>query len=49
MRFLESEKLDILSLSLDEIIIELDSIGEKKFRAEQIFNWLHIKKATDFS
>lgn len=46
---METEKLDILSLSLDEIIIELDAMGEKKFRAEQIFNWLHIKKVTDFS
>ena len=46
---METEKLDILSLSLDEIIIELDSMGEKKFRAEQIFNWIHIKKVTDFS
>lgn len=46
---METEKLDILSLSLDEIIIELDAMGEKKFRAEQIFNWLHVKKVTDFS
>lgn len=46
---METEKLDILSLSLDEIIMELDSMGEKKFRAEQIFNWLHVKKVTDFS
>ncbi|MDD6990784.1 MAG: 23S rRNA (adenine(2503)-C(2))-methyltransferase RlmN [Oscillospiraceae bacterium] len=29
--------------------MELDSMGEKKFRAEQIFNWLHIKKVTEFS
>ena len=46
---METEKLDILSLSLDEIIIELDAMGEKKFRAEQIFSWLHVKKVTDFS
>lgn len=46
---METEKLDILSLSLDEIIMELDSMGEKKFRAEQIFNWLHVKKVTNFS
>lgn len=46
---METEKLDILSLSLDEIIMELDSMGEKKFRAEQIYNWLHVKKVTDFS
>lgn len=42
------EKRDILSMSLDEIIIALDSMGEKKFRAEQIFSWLHVKKVTNF-
>ena len=42
------EKRDILSMSLDEISIALDSMGEKKFRAEQIFSWLHVKKVTNF-
>lgn len=46
---METERIDILSLSLEEIIMELDSLGEKKFRAEQIYNWLHVKKVTDFS
>lgn len=41
-------KKDILSLSLTELEIELTSIGEKKFRAKQIFNWLHQKKVTSF-
>ncbi len=43
------EKQDILSMSLDELIIALDALGEKKFRAEQIFQWLHVKKVTDFA
>lgn len=43
------EKTDILSLSLDEIIMALDEMGEKKFRAEQIFQWLHVKKVMDFA
>ena len=42
------EKTDILSLSLEELIIALDALGEKKFRAEQIFSWLHVKKVTEF-
>lgn len=41
------EKTDILSLSLEELIIALDALGEKKFRAEQIFSWLHVKKVTE--
>lgn len=43
------EKRDILSMSLDEIIIALDALGEKKFRAEQVYQWLHVKKVTDFN
>lgn len=41
-------KKDILSLSLAELETELLSMGEKKFRAKQIFNWLHQKKVTSF-
>ncbi|MCH5204812.1 MAG: 23S rRNA (adenine(2503)-C(2))-methyltransferase RlmN [Oscillospiraceae bacterium] len=43
------EKIDILSLSLDELTSEICVMGEKKFRAKQIFDWLHIKKIKDFS
>ncbi len=42
-------KIDILSLSLKELEEELIRSGEKKFRAKQIFDWLHRKKAADFS
>ena len=34
------EKTDILSLSLEELIIALDALGEKKFRAKQDFRGL---------
>lgn len=43
------EKKDILSMTLDELIIALDALGEKKFRAEQIYSWLHVKMVTNFS
>ncbi|MGN0654747.1 MAG: radical SAM protein, partial [Oscillospiraceae bacterium] len=43
------EKLDILSMSLSELETALLSMGEKKFRAKQIFEWLHIKRVFDFS
>jgi len=42
------EKIDILSLSLTELENVLTELGEKKFRAKQIFQWLHVKRVTDF-
>lgn len=41
-------KTDILSLSIDEIKDVLTEMNEKNFRAKQIFDWLHIKRVTDF-
>lgn len=43
------DKIDILSLTLDELTKKIVEIGEKKFRAAQIFDWLHCKQAEDFS
>ena len=42
-------KTDILSLTLDELQNEISAIGAEKFRAKQIFDWLHVKKITNFS
>ncbi|MBQ8960124.1 MAG: 23S rRNA (adenine(2503)-C(2))-methyltransferase RlmN [Ruminococcus sp.] len=41
------EKTDLLSLSLEELAEELALMGEKKFRAKQIFQWLHVKRVFD--
>lgn len=41
--------IDILSLNLDELSRELAEFNEPKFRAKQIYEWLHIKKVTAFS
>ena len=43
------EKIDILSLSLTELEDIIVSLGEKKFRAKQIFQWLHLKKVFNFN
>ncbi len=43
-----SEKLDIKSLTLQELTEYFLSIGEKKFRAAQTYQWLHQKLVTDF-
>lgn len=42
------EKIDIMSLGLNELEAVLIKSGEKKFRAKQIFQWLHVKKVFDF-
>ncbi len=42
------EKTDILSLSYEELERKLLQIGEKKFRALQVFQWLHDKKVPSF-
>lgn len=41
-------KTDILSLDLSELEAVLVENGEKKFRAKQIFQWLHVKRVFDF-
>ena len=43
-----NEKYDIRSLTFEELSKLIDSLGEKKFRAAQIFDWLHAKKADKF-
>ncbi|MCM1488941.1 MAG: radical SAM protein, partial [Firmicutes bacterium] len=43
------EKIDILSLTLEELREKLLQIGEKKYRALQVFQWLHCKKAVSFA
>ncbi len=41
-------KIDILSLTPDELTEQILSMGEKKFRAGQIYDWLHVKNVTSF-
>ena len=43
------ERTDILSLGFDELLEEVQLMGEPRFRAKQIFSWLHEKKVTSFS
>lgn len=43
-----NEKIDILSLTLGEIEEQILLLGEKKFRAKQIWQWLHVKKVRNF-
>jgi 23S rRNA (adenine2503-C2)-methyltransferase len=42
-------KKDLRSLTLEELQAEMAEIGEAKFRAKQIFRWMHVKYVSDFS
>lgn len=42
------EKIDIKSLNYDELADYIVSIGEKKFRAAQLYSWIHEKLACSY-
>ncbi len=42
-------KKDILSLNLQELTNEITALGQPKFRAKQIYRWLHKSFVTEFS
>ncbi len=41
-------KKDIRAYTYKELIKEVEDIGEKKFRAKQIYEWLHVKLVDHF-
>ncbi|GAA0802652.1 23S rRNA (adenine(2503)-C(2))-methyltransferase RlmN [Clostridium sp. AF19-22AC] len=41
-------KKDIRAYTYEQLQEEMASLGEKKFRAKQIYEWLHVKLAEDF-
>lgn len=41
-------KTDIKSLNLKELTAFVESLGEKSFRAKQIYQWLHVKQVASF-
>lgn len=42
------QRTDIKSLSLEELTEELVSLGEKAFRARQLYEWMHVKLSRGF-
>lgn len=42
------DKKDIRSYTFEELKNEMESIGEKAFRAKQIYEWLHVKLVDSF-
>ena len=43
-----SDKLDIKSLNYNELVEYILSMGEKKFRASQLYSWMHEKLAKGY-
>ena len=43
------EKIDLLSLTLEELEQEMQAMGAARYRAGQIFSWLHEKQVLDFT
>lgn len=44
-----TEKLPLIGLSREELTEALVAHGFEKFRAKQIWHWLYVKGATEFS
>jgi 23S rRNA (adenine2503-C2)-methyltransferase len=47
--YCEDKKIDILSLTFEELTAEIALMGEKNFRAKQIYEWLHVKNVDKFA
>ena len=43
-----TQKTDVKSLTLSELKKELESRGEKAFRARQMYEWMHVKLVRNF-
>ncbi len=48
MEQMESHKIDIKSMNRKELTDFLLELGEKSFRAQQIYQWLHIRQVDSF-
>ena len=47
-RFMTKGKQNIRNLSFEDLVSILEQMGEKKFRAKQVYEWLWQKNATSF-
>lgn len=47
-RGFKMSKIDIKSMNMQELCEYIEASGEKKFRAKQIYEWLHRKLVRDF-
>ena len=45
----EDSRIDLVGLDRDELVAHLAAIGEKPFRAKQLWHWLYVRGETDFA
>ncbi len=43
-----ADKIELIGLDKDEISALMTEIGEKPFRAKQLYQWLYVQGATSF-
>lgn len=48
MRYSNNDREDIKSLTLSELKEQIESMGEKPFRAKQMYEWMHKKLVTEY-
>ena len=48
MEQIKEQLTDIKSMNMDELTEFIISLGEKKFRAKQIYEWIHVKHVESF-
>ncbi|MCP4867711.1 MAG: 23S rRNA (adenine(2503)-C(2))-methyltransferase RlmN [Proteobacteria bacterium] len=41
-------RTDLMGMSLDDLSVYVESLGEKPFRAKQLFKWIYGKRVDDF-
>lgn len=47
-RHIQINKTDIKSLSLEELTMQMEQLGEKAFRAKQLYEWMHVRLARGY-
>ena len=47
-QIIKEQLTDIKSMNMDELTEFIISLGEKKFRAKQIYEWIHVKHVDSF-
>ncbi len=45
---LERKRTDLMGMSIEDLRAFVDDLGEKPFRAKQLFKWIYGKRVTDF-
>jgi 23S rRNA (adenine2503-C2)-methyltransferase len=44
----EDARIDLVGLERDELVAHLAAVGEKPFRAKQLWHWMYVRGETDF-